>query len=128
MSFELYNSVFITQNSKIVRPTQIMLFGLVFELSFLNSKLKKVELEWWELKTNIRSFQILKTEISGIFVNIWWLWVLRSDTRHHKCSQTFFSSSFFLSTVLIFLLSLSFVLFSPILAYFEELDKGTIDN
>ena len=45
MSFKLYNSIFITQNSKIVRPTQIMLFGLVFELSFLNSKLKKVELE-----------------------------------------------------------------------------------
>ena len=38
MSFELYNSVFITQNSKIVRPTQSMLFHLVFELSFQNSK------------------------------------------------------------------------------------------
>ena len=41
MSFEFYHSVFITQNSKIVGPTQSMLFGLVFELSFHNSKLKK---------------------------------------------------------------------------------------
>ena len=41
MSFELYNSVFITQNSKIVGPTQSMLFRLVFELSFHYLKFKK---------------------------------------------------------------------------------------
>ena len=65
-----------------------MLFGLVFELSFHNSKLKKNELELWELKTNFRSFQISKIEIQGILVNIWWLW------DPPMCSNSFFFFTF----------------------------------
>ena len=52
-------------------------------------------------------------------VNIVTLWDPRSDTQDHTCAQTFFSSSLFLSIVLIFLLSLSSFLFSFFLFFFK---------
>ena len=95
------------------------LVWLDFLTLFSSLKLKNLSESDENRKHKIGVFRSWNLSFNGIMVNIVTLRDPRSDTQDHTCAQTSFSSSLFLSTVLIFLLSLSSFLFSFFLFFFK---------